>query len=117
MTLPGIISSLIVSLILTLLLEEGFALISGIRHRKDLLLVFLVNALTNPVVVLCYILATAYAGWSPIPVLLFLETAAFVSEALYYKAYAATIAHPFRFSALANAASFGIGLVIDIIFG
>lgn len=111
-----LIASLAVSLVLTLLLEEGFALLSGIRHRKDLLLVCLVNIVTNPAVVLCYHIATSYTSWSPVLITAILEISAFLAEGLYYKAYAMCIDHPFRFSALANTFSFCIGLVITVIF-
>ena len=47
-----LIRSLIVSLALTLMLELGFALILGVRGRRNLALVALVNVLTNPPVVL-----------------------------------------------------------------
>ena len=52
-----LIRSLIVSLALTLMLELGFALILGVRGRRNLALVALVNVLTNPpVVLLCSLL-------------------------------------------------------------
>jgi len=111
-----VLNALGVSLGLTLALEEGFALLCGIRHKKDLLLVCLVNIMTNPAVVLCYHLAGIYTSWSPVLVIAILEVSAFVVEGLYYKAYAVSIGHPFRFSALANAFSFGIGLVINRLF-
>lgn len=110
---PWIVSSLAGSLSLTLLLEEGFAVLSGIRQRKDLLLVCLVNIMTNPVVVLCYLLAISYTSWNPILVTIILEVSAFAVESMYYKAYAKTINHPFRFSALANLFSYSIGLIVS----
>ncbi len=108
-----LLSSLGISLGLTLVLEEGFALLCGIRHRKDLLLVCLVNIVTNPVVVLCYHVTGIYTSWSPLLVTAILEVSAFIVEGLHYKAYAVSIGHPFRFSAFANAFSFGIGLMIN----
>ena len=41
-----------VSLTLTVVLEEGFALAWGLRGRRELALVALVNLLTNPPAVL-----------------------------------------------------------------
>ena len=55
---------LAVSLALTLVLEEGFALAWGLRGRRELGLAALVNCLTNPPVVLLYHTATALWGWS-----------------------------------------------------
>ena len=50
---------LAVSLLLTLLFEELFALAWGLRGKRELGLVALVNVLTNPPVVLLYHTATA----------------------------------------------------------
>ena len=47
------IASLVISLGLTLLIELLVALILGIRNKEDMLIVILVNTLTNPVVVFC----------------------------------------------------------------
>ena len=49
-----IISSLVTSLALTLVLELLFALICGIRRWREILLVILVNVMTNPPVVLTH---------------------------------------------------------------
>jgi|GEM_PF-3496209 len=46
-----IVGGLCISLALTLLLELVFAVVFGMRSKKDMLLVCLVNTATNPVVV------------------------------------------------------------------
>ena len=43
-----IVPVLLVSLGLTVALEEGFGWLTGVRDRWDMLLVLLVNLLTNP---------------------------------------------------------------------
>ena len=45
------LSSLVLSLIMTWLLELAFAFLLRIRRGKDLLLILLVNLITNPAVV------------------------------------------------------------------
>ena len=59
--------SLAVSLGLTVLLEEGFALCWGLRGRRELTVVALVNALTNPAVVLARHTAVGLWGWPAPP--------------------------------------------------
>ncbi|MBQ1812173.1 MAG: hypothetical protein II009_06055, partial [Erysipelotrichaceae bacterium] len=49
-------------LLLTLLFEAGAALCLGMRNRKDLLLVILVNILTNPPLVLLSNFLMYYLG-------------------------------------------------------
>ena len=48
------LGSLVWALGLTLLLEEGFALLWGVRGKRDLGLVALVNCITNPLVNVLY---------------------------------------------------------------
>ena len=45
------IISMIISLLLTIVIEIGISFIIGIRGKEDLKVVFWVNVLTNPVVV------------------------------------------------------------------
>ena len=49
-----IVPVLLVSLGLTVALEEGFGWLTGVRDPWDILLVLLVNLLTNPAVVFLY---------------------------------------------------------------
>jgi hypothetical protein len=110
---PWILATLGISLGLTLLLEGLIALVVGVRDKKDLLLVCLVNVLTNPAVVLCYHLNSAYIGINQVLVKLILEALAVLTEGLYYRKYASGIRHPFWFSVLANGFSFGVGLLLN----
>lgn len=105
------------SLALTLGIELGFALSKGLRNKKDLLLVGLVNLLTNPVVVLAYSLCRAATNWPRLAIELPLELMAFLVEALLYRAYAPRIIHPFRFSLCANGLSYGVGLLFNLFLG
>lgn len=104
--------SLCVSLALTVLIEEAFALFYGIRKKKDLLLVFMVNLFTNPLVVLLYYLLPGRR----IPVVFLLEAFVVLAEAYYYKSYGEKIRRPFAFSLLANMVSYGSGLALNALF-
>ncbi|MCL1895677.1 MAG: hypothetical protein FWG03_03930 [Clostridiales bacterium] len=84
-------------------------------HGKDLLLVVLVNIITNPVVVLLFWLAKAYTGWNTIAVLIPLELFAVLLEGCYYKIYGKGFARPYLFSAAANMFSFWMGMLIQAI--
>jgi len=104
-----LLSALGISLALTLVFELAFSLICGIRGRCDLLLVLLVNVLTNPAAVLIYHLYPP--AWIKLP----LELAAISVEALYYSRYARGIRHPVLFSIGVNCFSFTLGAVINFI--
>jgi hypothetical protein len=111
-----LLTSLIISLILTIILEEIFAVAVGIRCKRDLLLLGLVNILTNPIVVLSYFLAANYTTWNLILVTIFLESLAIIVEACYFRTYGNTFRHPFLFSICVNLFSYGIGKIISVIF-
>ena len=112
LTLP---LSLALSLVLTILFEAGFFLLAGKRNRKDLLLLLLVNVLTNPVVVLLFWLAVFYLDWNTYVVLVPLELFAVLTEGYYYKKYGLSFRRPYLFSLLANAISFGMGELIQLL--
>lgn len=105
---------LAVSLALTLLLEEGFALCWGLRGRRELAVVALVNVLTNPAVVLSYYTAVGLWGWPAAPVTAALEGAAVAVEWLCYRACSEQLKRPLLFALLANALSYGAGCVINV---
>ena len=105
-----------ISLALTLVLEEGFALAWGLRGRRELALVALVNCLTNPPVVLLYHTAVWLAGWNPMVVAAVLESVAVLVEWRCYKAYSEQIKKPFVFALLVNLFSYGAGCIINLIF-
>ncbi len=95
-----------VSLGLTLVLEGAAALVWGLR-RKDLLLLALVNVLTNPAAVLLHAL---FPGWA---VTAALELGAVAVEGLCYAKLGRAVRRPWLFALTANAFSFCVGLGID----
>lgn len=102
-----LLTALLVSLLLTLLLECAFAFVAGAHTPRRLLLVVLVNVLTNPIVVL---LCTLF----PSPLLTaVMELAAVLTEGAIYRARADWLRRPFLFSLAINAFSYLTGLLIN----
>ena len=106
---------LAVSLLLTLALEEGFALAWGVRGRRELGLAALANCLTNPPAVLLYYTATGLWHWNAVWVTLVLETAAVLVEWRCYRAFSEQVKKPFLFALLANLFSYGVGCAINLL--
>jgi len=107
--------SLAISLVMTLVLESGFFLLIGKRNKKDLLLVALVNVLTNPAVVLLYWLAVAYRGYNKIIVIVILEVFAIITEGYIYKKHGQEFKRPYGFSICANMFSYSTGVLLQIL--
>lgn len=106
---------LAVSLALTLLFEELFALLWGLRGRRELTIVALVNVLTNPAVVLSYHTCTGLLGWNAAVVTAALEAAAILVEWHFYHICSERLKRPFLFALLANGLSYGLGCVINLL--
>lgn len=106
---------LAVSLGLTLVLEELFALVWGLRGKREMETVALVNILTNPPVVLLYYTAVGLLGWNALAVTAVLETAAVLVEWRYYRLCSEQLTRPFWFALLANAFSYGAGCLINLL--
>ena len=104
--------SLALSLLLTLVLEEVFALIWGLRGWRERAVVALVNLLTNPAVVLLYHLSTSLWGMSAVWATLVLECAAVAVEWQCYKRCSEQLKHSFLFALLANVISYSIGCIL-----
>ncbi len=106
---------LAISLLLTLLFEELFALLWGLRGKRELGLVALVNCLTNPPVVLLYYTVTGLWRWNWAPATIVLEAAAVLAEWLCYRAYSEQVKRPFLFALLINLFSYGVGCIINLL--
>lgn len=111
-----ILVALVVSLILTLLLEESFAFLVGLRGWKACKTVAIANVLTNPMVVLLHYLVLIYmpSGYV-LPITLLLEMVAVTVEWLYYRYRMKELHHPFWFSLAANVFSYLTGCLINIV--
>ena len=99
-----------VSLGLTLLFESAFALCWGLRGKREFLILFLVNVLTNPVVVCLY-----YSFPLAQKLVLLLEFSAVLAEWLCYRACSERLRRPFLFALCANAFSYGLGCIINLL--
>lgn len=106
---------LAVSLLLTLVFEEGFALLWGLRGRRELGLVALMNCLTNPPVVLLYHTAVGLWHWNSLLVTAVLEGLAVLVEWRCCRAFSEQVKRPFLFALLINVFSYGAGCVINLL--
>lgn len=106
---------LAVSLLLTLIFEEGFALLWGLRGRRELGLVALMNCLTNPPVVLLYHTAAGLWHWNAVIVTVVLEGLAVLVEWRCCRAFSEQVRRPFLFALLINLFSYGAGCVINLL--
>lgn len=109
----ALLTALAFSLVLTLMLEAGFFLITGKRYHKDLLLLVLVNILTNPIVVILFWLAASYTEWHKAVILLPLELSAILTEGCYFQKYGRNFPRPYLFSCAVNIFSFLGGILLQ----
>lgn len=108
---------LVRSLTITLAIETAAAALLGVRSMRGILIVALVNVLTNPLLVLCTFLAqyvtvrTVYCV-----ILFFFEAAAVLAEGLIYRRTVRTKLHPLLLSLILNACSFGAGVAVNALW-
>ena len=106
-----LLPSLVISLVLTLIFELLFALVWGVR-KKGLLLVVLMNILTNPTVVLLHFFCIAFCGWTGFFPVLVLELAAIVVEAFCCHGI---VAKPWLFAFCINLFSSTMGELLQLL--
>jgi len=132
MSNDALLTALGISLSLTLVLEVGFFFaifyiakllrnqsttidnffFKAAWNKKDVLLVILVNTLTNPIVVLTYWILYYNTNWNTALIIISLEIFAILTEGFIYKRNSSCIKRPFLFSLLINAFSYLTGLAI-----
>ena len=102
-------------LVLTIIIELVIAIIIGIRNKKDILNVILVNVFTNPLVTSIPIFIYLKYGYNAEKVsLIILEIFAFVSEGfIYSKVLKYKKLNPYLISLILNLSSYLIGVVIN----
>ena len=106
-----LLPTLALSLALTLILEGLFALLWGVRSRRDYLLLLAANALTNPAVVLFHCLVSDSAAAVAVS-----EALAVLAEAALYRRFGSEKLRPaLLFSLCANVFSFCCGLLLNIV--
>lgn len=106
---------MIICLISTLLIECTIAFILGIRNKKDILNVLLVNVLTNPILVasttLIKVLISIKAYHIAMPIF---EISAFLIEGfIYHKCLTHRKINGFLLSLILNICSYFLGIVIN----
>lgn len=105
----NLIFSLAISLLLTLVLELSFALLWGVRGR-GLMLVLLMNLMTNPAAVLLHFTFVRLLGWSALWVVPLLELAVVIAEGFCCRGM---IRRPWLFALLVNLFSYGTGELLQ----
>ena len=104
-------------LFLTLLFELSAAFLLGLR-RKGLLLVFLVNVITNPslVLVCAFLMYNLGRGTFYLSVLLILEILVVYIEYLFFRNYLPDRKNPLFLSLVLNLVSFIGGLLCQLFY-
>ena len=102
--------SLSAALLLTLAIEIPVCLLMGIR-KKGLWIVLLANVMTNPAVNVLCLLGKRYTPLPVFAVIAVLEIAAVVVEWIVYRLLT-DARRPFLVSLVANAVSYGVGLLL-----
>ena len=104
-------------LILTIIIELIIGIILGVRDKKDLLNILLVNVITNPIVVSIPILIYLYYGYKyEIISLYVLEILTVIVEGfIYSKTLKYKKINPFLLSLLLNLSSYLIGELINML--
>lgn len=103
---------LIISLLLTLMLEILFALLWGLRKRNLLLVVF-INLLTNPAVVLWNYLS-CHMGY--VICVIIPELTAIVVETVILLYFSKGVKKPLLLGIFINVFSYNAGIILEMIF-
>ena len=108
----GVLEYFLTCLILTIILEWIMAGIVGVRSRTDFYLMFLVNVLTNPVVVFLQSVLVLSAGINAYIVTAVLEISAVMVEGfIYSKGLDYKRINPYLLSLIFNGFSYFSGLI------
>ena len=103
--------------LLTLFVEEIIALLWGYRNPRDLLVILLVNTLTNPAVTALRYLSgqmVPSVAWRTV-ILAVLEIAVLFSEWRLFRRFFRKGRYLFLFSLILNGASFGAGFLVPVL--
>lgn len=111
------IKSLVISLILTIIIEILVSYILGVRKKEDFKLIILVNIYTNPVVVF---ISNIVQRLNDVIIFSFsifiLEVWAVIIEGLIYRKYLKEKINFVNLSILCNICSFGLGVILLYIY-
>lgn len=123
-TMVAALTVLLPALVLTLLIEIPVGMLCGLRSRREIGAVALVNLITNPLLnYIVFVLAISYSGpyaWRPglyWGIVVFLEVLVVIAEwRLLLWALGGSSRKLLLTSVLMNAASFGVGVAIVWLF-
>ena len=103
------------SLILTIIIEVIVGIIIGIRNKKDILNIVLVNMITNPIVNIVPITLNVYVSLKARTISIYiLEVIVLFTEALIYKKVLKyKKINYFLISLILNLSSYGIGEILN----
>ncbi len=110
--MKGIILTFIYSLFLTLVLELAIGLLFRLK-RKDILLLLLINILTNPAAVYLNILCQSFLNINMYLWQLPIEISVVIIEWHCYRRFASALRRPFLLALLANTFSYSCGILIN----
>lgn len=113
------IESIIISLVLTIIIEVLVAIGLGIKNLKEIVLIAFINIFTNPILVCIANITFLLNNYLfHIVVLLLLEITAFIVEGKLLKYYLGKkLIHPYKFSFYINLISFSIGIILNFLGG
>ena len=108
----SLLTAILTALALTLALELVFALAWGVR-KEGLLVVALMNDMTNPAANVLFYWGGKLLGWPAAWVALVLEAAVVTAEGLCCRG---VIRRPWLFALLVNLFSYSVGALIQTLF-
>lgn len=105
---------MIICLLCTIIIELIVGIILGIRNKQDIIIIILVNIMTNPLVTsISTYFNIEYNNTSRIISLIILELLAFISEGFVYKkTLTYKKVNPYIISLILNICSYTLGLII-----
>lgn len=110
--------SLVISVILTVMIEVTLSILIGLSTEKNIETVIWINCITNPIIVgitnLIYILSQNLIARNIVLIILEIVVI-FVEGALFKKFLKDLKIKPYLYSLYLNVLSFGIGLIINFI--
>lgn len=107
---------IISSYLITVISETIAALFWRVKKLRDLIIILLINTITNITVNVLGILVRIYLGPSVFSMFeIAAEVLVFLSEALLFKKLLSVCSHPFLFSLTLNLASFAVGVAFSML--
>ena len=115
MGIDNIPLTMVVCLSLTIIIETLVGIILGVRKKKDILNIILVNIVTNPIVVTVPYLIYTFFGYKIYNYSIYiLEVLTLLTEGLIYlKVLDYKKINPILLSFILNLCSYGIGLLLN----